>query len=511
MLDGRVSQIAHMEVGDNYKTLLIRGPVEKGVLSYGPKAPVFSNIKGTIELKEQNFRLIGMTAQFGESPLKMNGAITEYNTDRPSDYQAHMEVTPHSPEIAWLGRMVGASKLEFGGTSALVLNGSGSTSAYRLNGTWDLKQAVYSFPGVIRKPSGMSNHLAFTTVIGPDETRLTSLAYNLSPLMLSATALFKYSGQPYLGFELQTNQFTMSEALPILPDWQKYQPRGRVKAQIAGNGNPEDFSAMNYTGNVAFTSFSLLPVEKFKAVSGINGSIAFKGNSLETSSIQARYGDSLLTVKGRVMSLKNREAQLEVSSPQLFLRDLNRAPLKSDLAVRRLSGSILLHADSYELKNFSGQLNNSNFNLSGTYSGGVAPEADVTVTSTRLDVEDLFLLRGPSSQPVAAAPLKKGGPGTAFNQTGQGYRPEAETDGREREVRPAALFTPECRCQPGFGNPLPAEHRRRTVRWTAARQRQGRPRRWIWAIVTTSISTSSVLTPKASCSRWTSPAKSKVL
>ncbi len=234
--------------------------------------------------------------------------------------------------------------------------------------------------------------------------------------MLSATALFKYSGQPYLGFELQTNQFTMSEALPILPDWQKYQPRGRVKAQIAGNGNPEDFSAMNYTGNVGFTSFSLLPVEKFKAVSGINGSIAFKGNSLETGSIQARYGDSLVTVKGRVMSLKNREAQLEVSSPQLFLRDLNRAPLKSDLAVRRLSGSILLHADSYELKNFSGQLNNSNFNLSGTYSGGVAPEADVTVTSTRLDVEDLFLLRGPSSQPVAAAPLKKGGPGTAFNQ-----------------------------------------------------------------------------------------------
>jgi uncharacterized protein involved in outer membrane biogenesis len=416
MLDGRVSQIAHMEVGDNYKTLLIRGPVEKGVLSYGPKAPVFSNIKGTIELKEQNFRLIGMTAQFGESPLKMSGAITEYNTDKQSDYQAHMEVTPRSSEISWLGRMVGVNKLEFGGASNIVLNGSGPTSAYRLNGTWDLKSAVYSFPKVIRKPSGMSNQLAFTTIIGPSETRLTSLAYNLSPLMLSATALFKYSGQPYLGFELQTNQFTMSEALPILPDWQKYQPRGRVKARIAGSGNPEDFSAMNYSGNVALNEFSLQPVDKFKAVSGINGSIAFKGNSLESTSIQARYGDSLLTVKGRVASLKNREAQLEVSSPQLFLRDLNRAPLKSDLAVRRLSGTLLLHEDSYELKDFSGQINNSNFNISGTYSEGVAPRADVTVTSSRLDVEDLFLLRGPPSQPLATAPLKKGGAGTAFNQ-----------------------------------------------------------------------------------------------
>jgi hypothetical protein len=44
VLDGRVSQIAHMERGDNYKTLLVRGPVEKAVLSYGPKAPAFTDI-----------------------------------------------------------------------------------------------------------------------------------------------------------------------------------------------------------------------------------------------------------------------------------------------------------------------------------------------------------------------------------------------------------------------------------------------------------------------------------
>jgi uncharacterized protein YhdP len=173
---------------------------------------------------------------------------------------------------------------------------------------------------------------------------------------------------------------------------------------------------MNYTGSVALNTFSFLPLDKYKAVSGINGSIAFKGNSLESNSIQARYGDSQVTVKGRVSSLKNREAQLDVASPELFLRDLNRAPLKSDLAVRRLSGTMLLHEDTYELKNFSGQLNSSNFNISGTYSGGVAPKADVTVTSSRLQVEDLLLLRGPSTQPVATAPLKSGS-GAAFNQT----------------------------------------------------------------------------------------------
>jgi len=403
ILDGRISQITHMELGDNHKTLFIRGPVEKAVLSYGPKAPVFSNIKGTIELKDKNFSLINMTALFGESPLKLNGSITEYNTDKPSDYPVRMEITPHPPEVAWLARIAGASKLEFNGTSALVLTGSGHYSAYRLNGGWELKQAAYQFPGAIRKPAGMVNHLTFSSVISAGETRLTSLAYNLSPLMLSATAHLKYSGQPYLGFEVQTNPFTMGEALPIMIGWQQYHPRGRVQAHIAGSGNPEDFSAMNFTGNVVLNSFAVQPDDKLKVISGINGNISFKGNSLETSNVSARYGDSPLNVKGRIGSLKNGEAEITLSSPQLLLRDLNLAPIKSDVAIRRMNSNFSVREGRYTINSFSGLLNASNFSISGVYAGGRSPEAAFAVTSSNLDVDDLLLLARLGEQGGSAA------------------------------------------------------------------------------------------------------------
>jgi len=393
VLDGRVSQIAHMELADNYKTLLIRGPVEKAVLSYGPSAPVFSNIKGTIELKDQNFSLIGMTAQFGGSPLKMNGAITEYNTDKVSDYQAHMEVTPKSSEIAWLAGIAGINKLDFGGNSALVLNGKGHYSAYRLSGSWDLKHAVYSLPGAIRKPAGMNNQMDFSTIISAGQTRLTSLAYNLSPLMLSANAILKYSEKtPYLGFELQTNQFAMSENLPILPEWQKYHPLGRVQTTLSGSGNPENFSAMNFTGTVALNSFSVQPGDKFKVFSGINGNVTFKDNTLETSSISARYGDSPLTVKGRVSSLEHGEAEVTLTSPGFLLRDAKLASLKDDTAIRRMNATVAVQNGKYTIKSFSGLLNKSNFSISGTYAGGTPPEAGFSVTSSYLDVDDLLLL-----------------------------------------------------------------------------------------------------------------------
>lgn len=392
VLDGRVSQIAHMEVGDNYKTLLIRGPVEKAVLSYGPKAPVFSNIKGIIELKDKNFSLIGMTALFGESPLKMSGYISEYNTNKPSDYPVRMEITPRPSEVAWLARLAGADKLDFNGSSTLVLNGSGHYSAYKLNGEWDLKQAAYSFPEAVRKPAGMSNHLTFSSVISAGETKLTSLSYNLAPLMLSASALLKYAGQPYLGFELQTNQFTMSETLPILTGWQKYRLRGKAKVAVSGAGNPAEFSGMNFFGSVGLTSFMLQPDERLKSIAGINGTVTFKGNSLETSSISARYGDSPLTVKGQIKSLKSGDAEITLTSPSFFLRDFSQAMQKSDAAIRRLNASVLVQGGKYTVKSFSGLLNNSNFSISGVYAGGNAPEASFTVTSSNLDVDDLLLL-----------------------------------------------------------------------------------------------------------------------
>jgi hypothetical protein len=210
--------------------------------------------------------------------------------------------------------------------------------------------------------------------------------------MLSANALLKYRDQTYLEFELQTNQFLLNDSLPVLTGWQQYHPRGKVQARISGVGNPEDFSAMNYTGSVGLNSFSLLPGEKFKTVSGINGSVAFKGNSLETSSIAARYGDSPLTVKGQIKSLKNGEAELVIASPALLLRDVNLAPPKSDAAIRRMNAAFSVRDGRYTIKSFSGLLNSSNFSISGVYAGGSSPESNFTLTSSNLDIDDLLLL-----------------------------------------------------------------------------------------------------------------------
>lgn len=402
ILDGRISQIAHMEIGENYNTLTIRGPVENAVLSYGPKAPTFNHIKGTIELKGKNFNLIGMSGLFGTSPFKLDGSITEYNTDKPSNYPVKMDIIPRSPEVAWLAGLAGASKLEYKNRSNLTLTGSGHHTAYNLTGEWDLKDSAYSFPDTVEKVAGLPNNLAFSTVIGKTETKLTSLTYGLSPIIVSGNAIFRYENIPYLGFNLQTNRFQLTDTAPAITIGKKYRPRGKVQANISGSGNPEDFTAMNYNGTIALNAFSVQPGDKLKLLSGINGAVNFQGNGLETSSISARYGNSLLTIKGSIAKLGNPEAELLITSPELFLSDMNLPVSKTDSSIKRLNASFSIRNGLYAIKSVSGQLNTSNFNISGTFLTGQNKEADLTVASSKLDIDDLLLLLPGTPQTASA-------------------------------------------------------------------------------------------------------------
>ncbi|MEI6306528.1 MAG: AsmA-like C-terminal domain-containing protein, partial [Deltaproteobacteria bacterium] len=209
----------------------------------------------------------------------------------------------------------------------------------------------------------------------------------------SATALLKYGKQNYLDFDLQTNPFQLNEMLPILSAWQQYRPRGKVQAHVKGSGNPGDFSAMDYNGDIQMNGFSFQPGEKTKPVNNLNGTIAFRGNSLETTSITARYGDSLLTLKGKIRSLKNPEAEITLSSPDFFLRDATPNSARSDAIIRKLRAVFTIREGLYSFQSISGLLNTSDFNISGTYMSGLTNEANISITSTRLDLNDLKLFK----------------------------------------------------------------------------------------------------------------------
>ena len=394
-LQGRFSKLSRFDEGDNPGALFISGTAEQAVISYGSGIPSFNNISCDLEMKGRDFTIYRGSGTFGGSPFTMQqGSITDYCTlGIPSTYPFQMEISNlKTAEVAWLAKLVGADQLAFSGTAPLQLTGEGPATAYRLAGTWQLDNAAYSFPDVVKKPAGMANSLSFSSVLDKHQARLTALSYTLEPFHLSGLATFRHSGAvPHLSFELQSNNFMLSPQLPLLTGWQQFQPKGTIQAHISASGDPRDLSAMLYDGTIRLGNFSVRPLENRAPLTSINGLITFKGNSLETSSIAVRYGKTALQLRGRVASLKNPEAELFITSAELQTADFG-VNLPALPVIHSFSTNLGFRKDLYTIRNLSGRLPKTSFSVAGTIRPEPVPDLNLRMAVNHLDIDELLPL-----------------------------------------------------------------------------------------------------------------------
>lgn len=398
-INGRISQLTHFGVGDNANTLYINGTADQAIIQYGEESPTFRHIRGNLEMKGRNFNLIGMSGSFGGSPFTMDGTITEYATDGvPSFYPFNMTISPRPAEVAWIADIAGVDELRFNGTTTILkLRGEGPPSTYRLSGEWILNTAAYEYPAIVKKPANMPNTLTFSALLGSDATKFTSISYQLPPFRLSGNGLLRYSGTvPYLAFDLESNQFQLDNHLPILTDWHSYQLRGGVQAHLIGEGDPRSIGSMRFTGNVKLREFSLKPHQSIATINAINTQINFKGNSLETSQMAIRYGSTPLNIKGRIASLKNPEAELIISSPDLNPVDFGISTMEKPPRIKQFSTSLGLHDGLLTIRNVFGKLPKSILSASGTIRTEGTPDINLRIAATHLDLEELLPLVAPA-------------------------------------------------------------------------------------------------------------------
>jgi uncharacterized protein YhdP len=407
-LDGRVSQIAHMERGNNYNVLFINGRVEKGVVSYGPNNPTFNSIKGTLEMRGKDFNLIKMSGNFGGSPFTLDGKITDYPLTTPAGYPFTMSITPNQPELAWLLRKEMGARLGFTGKTTLHLAGSGFTSNYNLAGEWALTPAVYSYPDLISKPAGRPNSLAFKGNVTREEMKISSLQFNLAPMVLNIGASYRFAGKERLALDIKSNQFQVGEVAAMLPRITKYQPSGKLQTSLHGESLDHNATDLHWGGSILFTDFSFRPNELIKSVSNLSGGINFSGDTLETSQLAARVGNTIIYCRGKMIGFTNPVLSLAFSSPSLNPADFGLHIPEKEARLAKVQGNISLQDNNLQIKSFTTQLNRSVLNLKGSVQNLDNPNIDLSITSPYLEVEDIILagsLERIKKQAAPSAPM----------------------------------------------------------------------------------------------------------
>jgi len=414
-LDGRVSQILHMEKDRNYTILSVKARVlEGGVIDLGNGAPPFNSIKGELELAGKNFILRNMSGKFGTSPFTLNGMITDYPLDTPSSYPFTAILAPQQPELAWLLEDHLGGRLSFSGTTQVNLTGTGYTSAYLLSGDWNLANAGYSATNIIAKPAGMANQLSFRLNLSRSGMDAFSCQYQLPPLSLNLSTRYRPGKDVPYHVELRTNQFELATIASLLPRIRPYQPQGRIQITARADGNGESVRGLNWAGDLLLAEAAFQPPGSIKRVHAINGGIRFKGNSLEAPRLSAILGNSLVYGRGTLTDLDNPSLALEFSAPTLDVADLGlRPPEGKGLKIRKVQGTISLAHDTLQVHSLAATVNETALSLKGTVETLRNPRIEIAVASPFLNTDDILLLA--ALEPVRKEPAQ--GATTSFKAT----------------------------------------------------------------------------------------------
>ena len=311
---GRVSQIAHMEKGDNSNVLYVRGRVEKSVLEYAPDVPVFTDIAGVLELKGKDFILREMTGKFGDAPFSLDGKLADYCLETPTRYPFTLKMTPTTKEVSWLLGGGPARKLSFAGNSTIHLSGDGSLTNYDLRGAWDLSAADYKYSEWLEKPAGKTNHLSFKVNFKEQETFFSSFRYNLSPLSLTGKIRLR-------GDTLETSQMALQLGSSVIS----------VQGTVANLKDPS-FSVTFGSERVDVTDLGLHHPEQPVSLENVSGSVVFKDPDLRIDALTFHLNKSILNITGAVQNIQDQpKTRISVASPHLdwqdvlILSDLKRA------------------------------------------------------------------------------------------------------------------------------------------------------------------------------------------
>jgi len=391
-INGRISQITHMDENENYNVLHVKVGVDEGMLSYGKNVPIFSRIKGELELRGKDMLLHNMSGKFGESPVALEGRIADYCLATPASYPFAATIIPGQKEIAWFLGIGGGGNFAFTGKTSLQMTGSGTTNNYALSGRWDLTDTSYSYNNVFTKPQSQSNRVVFQSNIKNGKVQIEAFSYQLASLNVNATALYHIQDKYLSSFTVESNPFQIEDLLSNLPRIATYQPRGSMRLTLTGSGMPKSVADLDLRGNISFSGIAFKPVATLRAISALNGSVSLGKNRLDTSLLTGRIGGSLIQGRATLKDFTNPSVRVKVSSDLLNLEDVGLQSPSGAIKLRNFTGDIVFSDNGLLIKRLSTQMNDSVFSVTGAMPNVKKPFFDIHVTSTYLDMDDIVLL-----------------------------------------------------------------------------------------------------------------------
>ncbi|MEI7590684.1 MAG: AsmA-like C-terminal region-containing protein, partial [Deltaproteobacteria bacterium] len=363
---GRISQIKNISKDENYRCLYIRAVASNGSVRYKDRANKnisFTNIGGVLELKEKDFNLKIMRGVLGNTPLKLDGKITNYIIpNETSSYVFNATLEPHKTEVQQLLEFFFS---DYAGNSFLSLNGSGEIKNYSLSGKWNLTPANYSLAGKIKKNIGKSNIFSFRTTINDGGINIKDFSYLLGSSYIYGITAVPSHNKRQSRIDVKSNDIDIRTIADMIPFLNGTNPSGTMRVNCSMDNTIKKGIGISCNGTITVANASMNLMQNTKRISNINGKVILTNKKHHRFELSGCFSQTNVKAIGELSGLTNSSTLLRISIGQVSYNDIGYAKLGEKIFLKNIDMLARLNNRTISVSSLSGEYQGKRILLRG--------------------------------------------------------------------------------------------------------------------------------------------------
>jgi uncharacterized protein YhdP len=283
-----------------------------------PPLPPLKELDCSLTLAEGKLHLSQGTAVLLETPLRFNGTAEHLLDDDMSlSFSANWEAPAGKLWATMSASDAGTGKI--GGIIPISVSLNGRPGKLRGNLRADLAGCAIDIPHALSKPTGSPAELRFSGYQQQQKLMIDEGALNLEPFKLTFSGHLDLTGKHPLDMHMILEETDLAEAGYLVPLIASQRTSGTfsLTGQLSGSLVRPDFSGQ---AHLAGAGLSLEGIEA--PIRNATGSIAIHNTDCTFSGLQARLGDSPVTLAGKLTAEPEPTFSLRVKAPSIRAAEL---------------------------------------------------------------------------------------------------------------------------------------------------------------------------------------------
>ena len=307
-----LSTTLSLEARDSGKRIATAGKTDVTGLMFGPLRAVTAadmnhgleklalrvEHRGTFDAPTQRLALERLALKLGGTELVFSGVVDSVGPRPRYRLRAQGDGVDFGQVLAWVAAAdaPAVKGLSGSGRMAFDLNVTGGATAAlpAVTGWLSVKGAAFRYAGAPASVEGLSLGARFA----PDSVTLDPVAASVAGQPVRARLLAHRFADPLVDFAVQ-GRLDLAAIAPMLA-----QPGmtlgGRADVDVRGRGRAKDPGAFAIDGRVDLRDVSVSTKDLPSKIEGVNGGLAFSGQSAEAKGLTARAGKSSFTLDAKI-------------------------------------------------------------------------------------------------------------------------------------------------------------------------------------------------------------------